>query len=844
MFNPPPHPNDPNDSNDVRSKKIQLRLEHRERQLRAVTNSIPALIAYVDADRRYQFANDLFAQQCGYAIDELIGKSVPEVFGDTRYLKIKPYIDAVLKGTKQVYETDMKLPAMADASHREVTYVPDVNSDDQVAGFFVMAIDVSERKEAQAQTERIAEVDRFLSNASKKLAMSMDSEETYSTIPQLTVPPLADWAFLDLIDENGKAERVNVAHADKNLADMAAASIMFPIDLSRFPALVQGKAILISDVTDADIMNEAQNSEHEELLRKIAPKSMIFVPLQARGALIGILATATSHSQRKYNKEDMRVALEFGRRASVSVDNALLLEKTQRANETKSEFLANMSHEIRTPMSAIIGYADILDRHLTDPDNRNCVSIIRHNGQFLLEIINDILDISKIEAGKLDLYMKRFQPDKLVADVQSLMEVRATEKKISLNVKYDGRIPKTIRSDVKRLKQILVNLIGNAIKFSESGSVELTIRFVDEDDSQSLQFKVSDTGIGMTAQQVNKLFQPFTQADSSVDRKFGGTGLGLTISRRLARMLGGDIEIESEFGVGSSFTLSVSVGPRSEIELFTPTIATTDALKLRTSELTGVGDKSFELKIGGRILVVDDRREIRFIAQHFIEDAGGEVSTADNGKEAIVAINKAEADQKPFDVLVLDMQMPILDGYETARRLRKSGFDKPIIAVTAHAMEGDRAKCIEFGCTDYITKPLHGPVFVEMLAELTQHLIMPDAATQKILVVDDSEAACDAIATLLELNGHEVLQAHNGEAAIESAKKLIPDIVLLDLGLPDMSGYEVLSELKQLDILAKTTFVALTGQTDTTDTDEAGFDCHIIKPIDVEQFETWLTERS
>ena len=269
-------------------------------------------------------------------------------------------------------------------------------------------------------------------------------------------------------------------------------------------------------------------------------------------------------------------------------------------------------------------------------------------------------------------------------------------------------MPETINSDDKRLKQILLNLVGNAIKFTHDGSVKLALSLKADSQPPVLEFEVSDTGIGMTDAQMAVLFQPFAQADSSVDRKYGGTGLGLTISKRLAEMLGGKIAVTSAMGVGSKFTLSISLKNFDEHTLIEPTMS--------TPLLVTQDDQRTTPKLEGRVLVVDDRREIRFIAQHFLVDAGVTVEVGENGQEAIDMIAAAEASGEPFDLLVIDMQMPVLDGYEASRRLRAIDYDKPIIALTAHAMDGDREECLAAGCTDYITKPLDGPRFIKIIA--------------------------------------------------------------------------------------------------------------------------------
>ena len=539
-------------------------------------------------------------------------------------------------------------------------------------------------------------------------------------------------------------------------------------------------------------------------------------------------------------------------------------QKAQQASIAKTEFLANMSHEIRTPMSAILGYADILAQHLQDPDNVNCVQIIQQNGRFLLEIINDILDISKIEAGKLELMAVPFRIDRLLSDVFALMQVRAIEKDLDFSMAVEGSIPEEIVSDSKRLKQILFNLIGNAIKFTDTGSVKLKVHFEDGvvssesgNATSRLVFELTDTGIGMSEKELGRLFQAFMQGDPSVARRFGGTGLGLAISQRLAEMLGGEVSVKSEPGKGSTFTFYVSTGSLENIAMVDgPTLKIVD---LGEQEVL----PTKKVRLHGKILVVDDRREICLIAQHFISAAGGTVETGENGQQAIDLIVAAETKGEPFELLVIDMQMPVLDGYEATRRLRSNNFDKPIIALTAHAMEGDRRKCLEAGCTEYFAKPLIESAFIALLAqhlpnrgksklrskeELDQKSLAPHpdekpkpvSVSQSILLVDDNRNACEAVGALLELKGHDVLFAYDGTTAIEVAIAELPDFIFLDLGLPDVSGIEVVKTLKKNPALAKTLVIALTGREDSVEIRDAGFDDHLRKPVDVDEVEKMI----
>ncbi len=382
------------------------------------------------------------------------------------------------------------------------------------------------------------------------------------------------------------------------------------------------------------------------------------------------------------------------------------------ASQSKSEFLANMSHEIRTPMAAILGYADVLLEHLHDPDNRNCVLVMKRNGQHLLELINDILDLSRIEAGKLDIDLHEVSLPQLIADVQSLMHVRADQKKISFHAEFSSRVPETIFTDATRLRQVLINLIGNAIKFTDEGVVTLSVAF--DADAKMLSFAVCDTGIGISSEQQERLFQPFAQGDSSVTRSYGGSGLGLAISQRLMNMLNGKVSMQSRLGEGATFTVNLPVATTSDTQLLEP-----DSVSLAREH-----DQTTDMEriLACRVLVVDDRRDVRHISQHFLEKAGAIVCTAEDGEEGVESAITARDAGNPFDLIVMDMQMPNVDGLQATARLRSAGIHGPIIALTADAMKGDREKCLAGGCDDYLSKPIDHTQLVGMVARYTQDL--------------------------------------------------------------------------------------------------------------------------
>ncbi len=381
------------------------------------------------------------------------------------------------------------------------------------------------------------------------------------------------------------------------------------------------------------------------------------------------------------------------------------------ASKAKSAFLANMSHEIRTPMAAMLGYADVLLDHLKDPDNRNCVLVIKQNGQHLLELINDILDLSRIEAGKLDVEIEPISLVQFVSNLHSQMCVRSQEKGLSFDVKFASEIPDRIRTDSTRLRQVLINLIGNAIKFTEKGRVQLAVYM---SQTNELAFSVRDTGIGISQEQQKRLFKPFSQGDSSVTRTYGGSGLGLDISNRLTRMLGGSISIESKLGVGSTFTVTIPILSTDDSSLVKP--PSFGKLDLAVNETHKIQH------LACRILVVDDRRDIRHISQHFLEKAGAKVTTAENGRQGIDVAIAARDKCEPFDLVVMDIQMPIVDGMEAVAALRLEGIDWPIIALTADAMKGDRDKYLNGGCDDYLSKPIDQGKLVSIAVKYTRDI--------------------------------------------------------------------------------------------------------------------------
>jgi signal transduction histidine kinase/ActR/RegA family two-component response regulator len=376
-------------------------------------------------------------------------------------------------------------------------------------------------------------------------------------------------------------------------------------------------------------------------------------------------------------------------------------EEAEAASRAKSELLANMSHELRTPMTAMLGFSEVLDADFNRAEQKEIVATIRRNGEYLLRLIDDLLDLSKIEAGKLQVDLAPCSPREIVSEVYQLFEGRAREKGLELLDEYEGEIPATFHCDPTRLRQILINLIGNAIKFTEVGSVRVVTRHSGQDDDRRLEFRVIDTGVGMTRETMARLFEPFTQADTSSTRRYGGSGLGLTISKHLAVMLGGDVAVSSVPGAGSVFTLTVP------LSVMKHRISADDCRE--TCEQTPdspIAPEATRLALPCRILLAEDGPDNQRLISLLLEQAGADVASVENGRQAVERGLRAEREGHPYDLILMDVQMPEMDGYVATGRLRDSGYNGPIVALTAHTMKGDRQKCLKAGCDGYLTKPI------------------------------------------------------------------------------------------------------------------------------------------
>jgi len=420
----------------------------------------------------------------------------------------------------------------------------------------------------------------------------------------------------------------------------------------------------------------------------------------------GLVFAARTNGAR-FSEVDKQLLESMVTQFASGVEIAQLFLRVEDASKAKNAFLANMSHEIRTPLSAIIGFSEMLTHEDISWEQRLSIADnLRRNGGQLTCIIDDILDLSKVEAGKLKIERRQIPLSAIVHEIKSVMDLRAKGRNIKFTIETAGSVPARIETDEVRLKQVLMNIVGNAIKFTDQGEVRLIIRFLQgEREGCCLAFTVKDTGIGIADEAQAELFRPFSQGDMSTTRRFGGSGLGLALSKRLAQELGGDVTLlESIRGQGSTFEIRIDAGDLSGVVWM-------DSLFPKVVPQLPISSERAPRLDGAKILVVEDSEDNQDIFRYFLESSGARPEIVSDGLRAV-----QEASAKDFDMILMDIQIPGIDGKEATRRIRRQGFGKPIVALTAHAMLEEQESCLRAGCSGQITKPVSGEALVSQVA--------------------------------------------------------------------------------------------------------------------------------
>ena len=487
---------------------------------------------------------------------------------------------------------------------------------------------------------------------------------------------------------------------------------------------------------------------------------------------------------------------EIRERKEVERDLIAMRNRAEAANKAKSQFLANMSHELRTPLNAIIGYSEMLQDVMTDEELDRAelagdVDKIRSAGKHLLSLINDILDLSKIEAGKMDLNIEAFNADELIQDVIGTITPLAESRGNRLRINVEGEIG-IIYSDVTKIRQILFNLLSNAVKFTHQGQVDLTCARTHDAAGEQIEFRVHDTGIGIGQENLEVLFKPFSQADASTTRKYGGTGLGLAISRSYAKMLGGDIVVESEVGKGSTFSVQFPVQLESGGELFAEREASDHGLA-PLAEPDGPLEQT-------RLLLIDDDEAVHNILRHQLSRHGYRIHSAMSGKEGL-----QKALEENFDVIVLDILMPEMDGWQVLQKLKAETrtMSTPVVLYTIVA---DQEKGYALGADDYLVKPISKSKLLSTLKNYRR------SSGNKILLIDDDRHTLELVDAYLADMDYQLVKAENGREGLDILQlEQGTMIILLDLIMPVMNGFEFIDEVRKHPEFAKIPIIVISA---------------------------------
>ena len=815
-------------------KQVEEALRESEERFRDISYSIADWLWEVDKDGKYTFTSGRVKEILGYDREELIGKTPFELMPEDEAKRTRESLKIIASEKKAIVDFEnWHLTKQGKQVCLLTNGVPILNKKGELCGYRGVDKDITEKKHAQEALKESEERYRTLVESSTDAILMLDNERNIDSCNK---------AFLNLFGyREGEVEGkpVRLIHVSDDSFDS--------FGQTAYPAI-----------------NEYGYFRAEwEFMHKdgtVFPVETVTSPVKSHdGTIKGYIAIMRDIAVQKRTKEELGKAKESAEAASLA----------------KSEFLANMSHEIRTPMNGIIGMTDLALSTDLSREQREYLEMVKVSGDSLLTIINDILDFSKIESGKLELEEIDFDLRTTLENATDMLAVRAHDKGLELTCHIKPDVRTALAGDPSRLRQIIVNLAGNAIKFTEEGEIVIHAEAEKEEDcSVLLHFMVSDTGIGISPDKVERIFEAFSQVDGSTTRKYGGTGLGLSISKQLVEMMGGHIWVESpsdfRFSIDdfrledssrtpcngqSSIVNSQSKGPGSTFH-FTARfglgrVEAREAVRLRHLDLSGLP-----------ILIVDDNATNRLILREMTSSWGLVPAESADGKEALFKIKTAFDSGKPYRFLLLDLQMPVMDGFEVAKRIMESpyGTDVEIILLTSAGQKGDVAHCRELGISGYLLKPVKQSELLDAIMMtpmhptdekthvITRYTIDEARRRFNILMAEDNLVNQKLAMKMLEKRGHRVVVASNGREAVEALVKESFDLILMDIQMPVMDGFEATARIRANEIELATRnsqpathhipIVAMTAHAMKGDREKclaAGMDDYVSKPIKAEK---------
>ena len=761
---------------------------------RGLLDATQETLFLLDSDATVLAANKTSAVRFRTTPREMVGKSIFDILPVEIRQVLKTHFDRALEKASPIEAEEVH-----DNLYFTTLYYPVLDDTGDVIGVAVFAQDITARKKMEEEATRL-----LAETKQRNAELTIINRVGQELSGELDLHKMIELAG-ETLGESLKAHTLYIALYDKQTNKISFPYYKAGEHQREQPSMTLGQGLTSKILNSAQPMlceTLQQQIDHSGLIADGDCETYLGVPIMAGREAIGVLSV--QHTQPgQYSRDDARLVSTIAANLGIALENARLYAETQAAKEAaeeatraKSEFLANMSHEIRTPMNAIMGMAHLALKTDLTAQQYDYLNKVNISAKSLLGIINDILDFSKIEAGKLDMESVDFQLEDTLDNISTLVGIKTQEKGLELLFKTDPSVPGALIGDPLRLGQVLINLSNNAVKFTDSGEIVISTELIKKDDMQAMvKFSVRDTGIGMTAEQAAKLFQPFMQADSSTTRKYGGTGLGLTISKRLTEMMGGEIWVESQPGRGSTFifTAKFGLGKVKAKKRFKP-----------ASHLRGM-----------KVLVVDDNATSRSILRDMLESFSFEVTLAPSAEEGIAELENAH-EGKPFELVVMDWKMPGMDGIEASKRIENhKGLRKipPIILVTAYGREEVMQQAGHVGLEGLLLKPVNPSLLFDSIMQAFGEA-MPDTAEvatrreqeaealehiqgARVLLVEDNEINQQVAREILEGAGLIVELATNGQEAVDEVKRTNFDAVLMDVQMPVMDGYTATRKIRE-----------------------------------------------